>query len=74
MTSQEWRIDEAHIERGLVIGQGRTGIVYRVRYRGAVMALKVLIVGANQQRMQVERFLLKEAKALQQLRHPNVIR
>jgi serine/threonine-protein kinase len=73
MDTNNWQLDETKIQEEAVVGRGRTGNVYRVRYCGAVMACKKLFVGAGHDRGKMEIFLRKEAKALSQLRHPNII-
>ena len=61
------------------LGRGAMGIVYEAHdpSRGADVALKVMTVPANAtahaRRRQVERFY-REARALSELSHPNVVR
>ena len=71
---QDWEIDASDMEdRGVVIGRGSSGTVYKIRIGGVVYACKKLFVGAEDQQEKVQKYLLKEAKTLAQLRHPNII-
>ncbi len=56
------------------VSRGGVGVVYRARQRetGEIVALKVLLSGQKATEEQVERFY-REAKAVQELRHPNIV-
>ena len=69
----DWEIDAADMEDpNVIIGRGNSGTVYKVRIGGVIYACKKLFVDKGGEE-EVSRFLLKEAKSLAQLRHPNII-
>ena len=67
------RIDPNELElQGKPIGDGAFGAVYRGKYRGTVIAAKVLQRQAEQDDQQVDRFM-KEIELFEKLRNPYIV-
>ncbi|KAI7838770.1 hypothetical protein COHA_007387 [Chlorella ohadii] len=74
---REWVVDSSQVHylrradgKLWDLGSGASGKVYRVEYRGELLAAKEVELGANQS---LRETFVTEARMLHQLRHPNVV-
>jgi serine/threonine protein kinase len=72
---QQWQVpSSAVIEVGILSRDGSFGDVYLVQYRGVYMAFKTIRTGGSKESQTQAKAALKEACALKEAQHDNVVR
>ncbi|KAG6579939.1 TKL protein kinase [Phytophthora cinnamomi] len=66
------RIPIDRIELGTVIARGAFGVVYRGRYRGQNVAIKVLVPEKRKDMVHIQAFL-SEVRLMATMEHPNIV-
>ena len=67
--AESWVIKPHELGYGEMIAQGGSGTVYKGRYRGKDVAIKVIRSGAGEMKREFER----EVRALRRVAHPNLV-